>query len=104
MDGYSKSQRLNLFAFDGSPLNPMYLAYKPPEMLPTLTLNPTATASGSGATTTGKRKRSLAQSDGFVEPLNKKALSKRRESVNADKWWWMGVIITALGAIGYYCF
>ena len=104
VDDYSKAQRLNLFAFDGSPLNPMYLAYKPPEMLPTQTLNPTATASGAGATSTGKAKRSSDNLDDFVAPLNKKALGKRRELVNADKWWWVGVGMTALGGVGYYCF
>ncbi|KAL9131593.1 MAG: hypothetical protein Q9175_006720 [Cornicularia normoerica] len=93
VDDYSKAQRLNLFAFDGSPLNPMYLAYKPPEMLPTQTLNPTATASGAAATTTstGKIKRNLEDMNDFIEPLNKNVLRKRREYVNADKWWWMGV-------------
>lgn len=104
VDGYSKAQRLNLFASDGSPLNPMYLAYNPPEMLPTQTLNPTASASGAGATSTGKAKRTLEDMDSFVEPLNKSVLRKRREPVNADKWWWMGVGMTALGGIGYYCF
>lgn len=103
-DAYSKAQRLNLFAFDGSPLNPMYLAYNPPEMLPTQTLNPTATASGAGAESTGKTKRSLDDFDDFVEPLNKNVLRKRRKPVNADKWWWMGVGMTALGGVGYYCF
>ncbi len=104
MDDYSKAQRLNLFAFDGSPLNPMYLAYKPPEMLPTKILNPTATTSGAGATSTGKTKRSPKNKDGFIEPLSKKVLGKRREPVNADRWWWIGVGITALGGVGYYCF
>lgn len=104
MDSYSKAQRLNLFAFDGSPLNPMYLAYRPPEMLPTMTLNPTVSASGAGATSTGKAKRSLENMDGFVEPLNKKILEKHREPGNANKLWWMGVGMTALGSIGYYCF
>lgn len=104
IDDYSKAQRLNLFAFDGSPLNPMYLAYNPPEMLPTQTLNPTATASGGGAMSTGKTKRSVEDRHAFVEPLNKNVLRKRGEPVNADKWWWMGVGMTALGGVGYYCF
>lgn len=82
----------------------MYLAYKPPEMLPTQTLNPTATASGARASSTGKTKRNLKDMDGSVEPLNKNVLRRRREFVNADSWWWMGVGMTALGGIGYYCF
>ena len=82
----------------------MYLAYKPPEMLPTQTLNPTTTASGAGVTSTGKTKRSLKNMDGFVEPLNKNVLGKRRKSVNADNWWWIGVGMTAMGGVGYYFF
>ena len=103
VDDYSKAQRLNLFAFDGSPLNPMYLAYKPPEMLPTQTLNPTATTSGAEATSTGKIKRNSRSMDGFVESLNKHVLGRRR-FVNADKWWWIGLGMTALGGVVYYCF
>ena len=80
----------------------MYLAYKPPEMLPTQTLNPTTTAAGAAATSTGKSKRSFGNMDGFVEPLNKNGLRNRREPVNADNWWWIGVGMTALGGIGYY--
>ena len=104
VDDYSKAQRLNLYAFDGSPLNPMYLAYKPPEMLPTQTLNPTATGSGAGATSTGKIKRNTQSTDAFGAPLNKNILGRHRESVNADKWWWIGLGMTALGGVGYYCF
>lgn len=82
----------------------MYLAYNPPEMLPTQTLNPTTTAVGAAATSTGNSKRGLEKMDGFVEPLNKNVLRKRREPVNADNWWWIGVGMTALGGIGYYFF
>lgn len=42
--------------------------------------------------------------DSFVEPMNKNVLRKRREPVNADKWWWVGVGMTALGGIGYFFF
>ena len=82
----------------------MYLAYKPPEMLPTQTLNPTNTASGAGATSTGKIKRSLKNMDGSVQPLNKDVVGKRRMSVNVNNWWWIGVGMTAMGGVGYYCF
>ena len=81
----------------------MYLAYKPPEMLPTQTLNPTATDS-SAARFTGKTKRSFKDMDGFVEPMNKKGLGKRKGCVSADSWWWIGLGMTALGGVGYYCF
>lgn len=102
-DAYSKAQRLNLFAFDGAPLNPLYLVYKPPQMLPTETLNPTKSAAAAGATSTSKAKRSLDDLEGFDEPMNKNVLIKRREPINADRWWWIGVGMTALGGVGYYC-
>ena len=81
----------------------MYLAYKPPMMLPTQTLNPTATTSAAPAAT-GKFKRSLEDLTGFAEPMNKNVLKKRKESVQADKWWWLGVGMTALGGVTYYYF
>lgn len=100
-DAYSGAQRLNLFRFDGAPLNPMYLAYSPPQMLPTQTLNPTSTA---GPSSTSKAKRDL-ESDHFAdEPLNKNVLIKRKEPINADKWWWIGVGMTGIGGVAYFCF
>ncbi len=103
-DAYSKALRLNLFGFDGSPLNPMYLAYKPPQMLPTQTLNPTSSATNGAAKSTGKAKRSLEGLDAFTEPLNKNVMMERKEPINADKWWWIGVGMTGLGGVAYYCF
>ena len=104
-DGYSKAQRLNLFRYDGAPLNPMYLAYKPPQMLPTQTLNPTAASGGEGAKQTGKAKRDLEIGDDFADaPLNKHTLVRRREAVDANKWWWFGVGLTGVGSMLYYCF
>ena len=108
-DSYSKALRLNLFAFDGAPLNPLYQAYKPPIMLPTQTLNPTTAGSTGGATatpsSTGKAKRSFFQGDADLGgPLNRNVLIKRKEPVNADKWWWIGAGMTAIGGVGYFCF
>jgi hypothetical protein len=40
-------------------MNPMYLAYSPPQMLPTTTLNPLATATASATGKSSKSKRSL---------------------------------------------
>ena len=105
-DKYSNTQRLNLFAFDGAPLNPMYLAYKPPQMLPTQTLNPTGT-SAAGAKSTGgaKAKRGLADDDDdeLQIPLNRNA-KPYTEPTNAARLWWIGAGMTALGGVGYFCF
>jgi len=85
-------------------MNPMYLAYKPPQMLPTQTLNPTTASSTGGAKATGgsKVKRGLDQD--VADALNKNVLIKRSEPVNADRWWWIGVGMTAIGGVGYLCF
>lgn len=104
-DEYSQALRLDLYAFDGSPLNPMYLAYKPPQMLPTVTLNPTSSGTGSAPKATGKSKRSVEGLEGFTEPLDKHVVSKTgKEPIDADKWWWIGVSMTGLGGLLYYCF
>lgn len=93
-DKFHNIPRLDLFQFDGSPQQPLYLAYNPPQMLPTQTLNPTAAPSA-----TGKAKRDDSQfrlqSD---EPLNKNAIIHPSEPYNADKIWWAGVGLIAVGS------
>ena len=108
-DPYSKAPRLNLFAFDGAPLNPMWQVYKPPIMLPTQTLNPTTAFSTGGAkstaSSTAKVRRALFETEEeMVTPLNRNALIKRKEPIDADKWWWIGAGMTAVGGVGYLCF
>jgi Chaperone for protein-folding within the ER, fungal len=105
LDPYHNIQRLNLFKFDGSPMVPMFLVYNPPQMLPTQTLNPTASSTG-GATSTGKSRvrRNINDASGEgSEPLNKKPnkILSPNEPYNPDTWWWVGVGMTALGTIMY---
>ncbi|KAI9845285.1 MAG: Reversal of tor2 lethality [Thelocarpon superellum] len=105
-DPYHNVPRLNLYKFDGSPMNPMYLAFRPPQMLPTVTMNPTATATGTGSsaatsTGSGKIRRGLEE---LKLPMNHQVMSKRRTPIDADKWWWVGVGMTALGGMCYLCF
>ncbi|KAF1980505.1 hypothetical protein BU23DRAFT_548649 [Bimuria novae-zelandiae CBS 107.79] len=96
-DGYTGKQRLNLYKYDGSPLMPLYMAYTPPQMLPTTTLNPLTTATA-GAKATSKVKRSDL-------PLDVNVLSKRTpQQKQADRWWWFGVFLTASGGALYYFF
>lgn len=92
LDEYRGMHRLNLFKFDGSPMNPLYLAYRPPQMLPTQTLNPTSsgTPKATGASKM-KLKRSL--------PPNLKSA----EHIDTDRWWWIGVALTSMGLLGYFC-
>ncbi|KAJ5081327.1 hypothetical protein NUU61_009591 [Penicillium alfredii] len=84
-DRYSGILRLDLTRSDGIILHPMYLAYRPPKMLPTTTLNPTPTGS--------HKKRSLSESHLII----------KEELINPDRWWWLGVVMTSLGGMAFYC-
>jgi len=101
-DPYHNIMRLNLYQFDGSPMNPMFLAYKPPQMLPTQTLNPTPTGTAAGATSTANSrvKRDITGQQ-IIEPLNKNVKFFKNEPINADRWWWIGVGMTAVGGVAY---
>lgn len=95
-DPIRRAKRLNIFKFDGSPMMPLYLAMSPPQMLPTSTLNPLTTASTAGAKATGKVKRSDS-------PLSHNVLAKRTPQMQqADRWWWVGVVLTVSGGAMYY--
>lgn len=101
IDPYHNILRLNLFSFDGSPMNPMYLAYRPPEMLPTSTLNPMTTAT---AAPTGSRKLKRSLSEDVALPLNHKVLSKRDENTNTTWMYGLSLGLTVVGAYLYLCF
>lgn len=105
-DPYHNIPRLNLIEYNGEELQPLYLVYSPPQMLPTTTLNPTtATAS---ATSKAKAKRSLDLDSDI--PLNWKpqffgASEKQTGDVvhhiNADRLWWIGLAMTGVGGLLY---
>lgn len=98
-DAYTGATRLDLFEFDGTPIQPMYLAYRPPQMLPTITMNPTTTATQ--AASTAKAKRDVE----FDLPLNKNAKhivrDVDRKPIDAGLVWWMGIGMTVLGGAAY---
>jgi hypothetical protein len=102
-DPYYGVTRLDLYEFDGSPMNPMYIAYSPPLMLPTQTMNPTTTASGA-AVTTGASKRSV-DAEELVLPLNKDAKHIKRDTdskpIDATWIWWTGIAMTVFGGAAY---
>ncbi|KIV93733.1 hypothetical protein PV10_04927 [Exophiala mesophila] len=101
-DPFHNVPRLNLFRFNGVPVQPLYKHYLTPQMLPTQTLNPTSTPS---ATAGSKLKRGLGGADGLsqqiLEPMGKPGLVKTLEPFNADKIWWAGVGLTAVGTVMY---
>jgi hypothetical protein len=96
IDGYTQKTRLNLYKFDGSPLLPLYLAYSPPNMLPTSTLNPLTTSTAAAAKATSKVKRAVKMEN----LLEKRTLGQTR----ADNVWWFGVFLTASGGFLYLVF
>lgn len=89
-DPYHDVLRLDLYAFDGAPLQPMYIVYNPPQMLPTKTLNPLDKEKS-------KNKRDV--SDGVGSPFSMQGLIRREDLINPDHWWWFGVFATSLGGI-----
>lgn len=99
-DPYHNIPRLDMFKFDGSPMNPMYLVYSPPQMLPTTTLHPpSATASSSSGS---KAKRALD----MEVPLNWKIKMgddqhMTVQHINADRVWWIGLAMTGVGGLLY---
>ncbi|KAK4499247.1 hypothetical protein PRZ48_009760 [Zasmidium cellare] len=99
-DPYHGIQRLNLYEFDGTPMQPMYLVYSPPEMLPTTTLNPTTAT----ATATGKSKRGLDQEVPINWKLNfeQKQAGDMVHTINADRLWWIGLAFTGIGGLLYF--
>jgi hypothetical protein len=83
----------------------MFQIYDPPQMLPTQTLNPTASATG-GAQPTGKSRVRRDMKDFAGEKIESVArkgstILNPREPYNPDTWWWAGVGMTALGTIMY---
>ncbi|KAK6439403.1 Reversal of tor2 lethality [Oleoguttula sp. CCFEE 5521] len=100
IDPYHNITRLNLFRFDGSPLNPMYLVMSPPMMLPTTTLHPPS------ATATAGSKNSKRGLDVEV-PINWKSKLEGSEGaqvvryVNAERLWWVGLAMTGVGGLLY---
>jgi Chaperone for protein-folding within the ER, fungal len=82
-------------------MHPMYLAYTPPQMLPTSTLNPTATSAAAGKPTSKSRvKRAIDYETGEKMESSNTMLAPS-EPFNADRWWWAGIGLTAAGTILY---
>lgn len=115
VDSYHGRYRLNLVESNGEYLRPLYLAYRPPQMLPTMTLNPTdspdsttvvGTGGGSSSTASAsaaKVKRDGARVIGTAKPAGlsqrvKRSLQNRyrtnavkQPAFNYNFWWWVFV-------------
>ncbi|CCE64414.1 hypothetical protein TPHA_0H02100 [Tetrapisispora phaffii CBS 4417] len=93
LDDYHGVFKLQLFEFDGTPLQPLYLAYRPPIMLPTITLNPTASGSedsSSDETSSAVAKRSLRSlvKRNLENRYKTNAVKKQRSIFNSSTVWY----------------
>ena len=104
-DKFHNVQRLNLYQYNGAPLMPLYMGYNPPQMLPTMTLNPTSsgtgTAAASSSTSTSSAKKVKRES------IEKRTLGKQYlhygSAANPDWFWYAGLGFISLG-LGMYCY
>ncbi|ODQ79484.1 hypothetical protein BABINDRAFT_161880 [Babjeviella inositovora NRRL Y-12698] len=89
IDAYHGRYKLQLYQFDGSKMQPLYLAYRPPMMLPTITMNPT---DGAHASATGvvAKFRNVRRS---LENRARTNAVKKQESHS-------GLVMASLGMIG----
>jgi hypothetical protein len=84
-------------------MNPMFLAYSPPQMLPTITMNPTDAPAPAA---TGKVKRSEEE---MAVPFNRGAMHIKRDPserpfyhrIDLDMLWWLGAGMTIFGGAAY---
>lgn len=95
VNSYNGRTMLQIYQFDGSPMQPLYLAYKPPTMLPTTALNPTNSASETSASLTRRVKRSL-------ENQYRTNAVRVNTSEMFDKIWWCSVGALGLGSAVFF--
>ncbi|KAL3471845.1 protein rot1 [Aspergillus californicus] len=94
VDPYYDSIRLDLSSFDGSPMQPMFLVFQPPEMLPTGTLNPINPGSKKA-----KRDANANELTGETFRAGLRRLIDKNTLVDPDRWLWVGVAMSAMGGI-----
>jgi hypothetical protein len=103
LDPYNQQWRLNLFEWDGTPMVPMWLAFRPPQMLPTQTLNPTTSTTSipAMATPTAKVKRAMHLGYEAIPQLEKTTTAQTMKSIflNDDFCFWLGIVITLMGSL-----
>ncbi|QLG70751.1 hypothetical protein HG535_0A06930 [Zygotorulaspora mrakii] len=102
LDPYHGIYRLQLYQSDGSPMQPLYLAYRPPLMLPTVTLNPTASNSEEVASSTSVQNDSLRQlvRRGLENRHKTNAIRKSPDSIlNSNVFWYLSAGMIGVGSL-----
>lgn len=93
IDDFHGRYKLQLYEAYGRQFQPLYLAYRPPLMLPTVTMNPTGADSPRETGLKLKVKRSLEN--------RYKTNSIRQPKYNYDLWWWISVGLVVGGSTLY---
>lgn len=105
VDLYYGRYRLNLYEFDGTPRPPLYLVYRPPQMLPTSTLNPGVKEEVKEHNSSSKREVMPPVRERIRRSLiNRSRTSAQREvpiSPLYNAVWWGGVSMIFVGAAGW---
>ncbi|CUS23327.1 LAQU0S09e02278g1_1 [Lachancea quebecensis] len=104
LNDYHGVKELVLHQFDGAVMMPMYLAYQPPVMLPTITLNPTKSATSTETGTHNKRSLRGMVKRGLENRYKTSAVKRNREPVNAAAYWWTSLGLIALGSAVFFIF
>ncbi|OBA22111.1 hypothetical protein METBIDRAFT_146502 [Metschnikowia bicuspidata var. bicuspidata NRRL YB-4993] len=94
VSSYYGRYMLQIYQFDGSKMQPLYLAYKPPVMLPTYALNPTDAASETSSSLRRRIKRSL-------ENLYRTSAVRDFSSPKLDMFWWAAVGVLGASSAAY---
>jgi hypothetical protein len=84
----------------------MFLAFSPPQMLPTITMNPTEVARAPTGKVKREEQRYVPQ---MAVPLNKNAMHIKRDPsqqpflhrIDLNMLWWAGVGLTIFGGAAY---
>lgn len=107
VDPYHGRYRLDLFQFNGAPMPPMYLAYRPAMMLPTETLNPTE-GGASQPEKTGDSQSSPSSTPNARAKIRRSidnrliTGAKKQSLVDYNSLWWFGMSMIAAGGTGWY--
>lgn len=108
IDPYHGQYKLQLYQFDGAPVQPLYLAYRPPMMLPTETLNPTATDDSSAEETgSSNSKRSLSNlvKRGLENRQRTNAVKTNREGfIFTNVFWYFSVLMIGVGSVAFLAY
>ncbi|CAI4035671.1 hypothetical protein SMKI_13G3220 [Saccharomyces mikatae IFO 1815] len=106
IDPYHGIYTLQLYQFDGTPMQPLYLAYRPPMMLPTETLNPTSSAVSTDDASSNKKRslRSLVRRS--LENRHKTNAVKRESTsfLTSNAIWYISAGMLGVGSLLFLAF